>query len=264
MAPATPALSDSTAPGTPGASGIVTSWVTCASACRREPGPLGADDEHGRAPQRGRGERHALRAPPGRTRAALGQRRDAGRRARTSGTQRQAEDGAHAGAHRLGAVQVGGAGGGGEGGGAEGHRRAQQRAHVAGVGDAVGVDDQEPAVARASAAGAASSERAARSGSGNTAMTSGGVSSVLILPATRSRDRVDGRRRRRRRPTGASRPRAAPPTAAPAARASRARARTPPAAGGRRRGRPRRGRRLPPGRRLHARGTCAAAATPPA
>ena len=149
MAPATPALSDSTAPAQAGASGMVTSCghVRAAPAARAR--ALGADARArpGAAARAAAAARP--RAPPARTtRGAAGSRATRSPSA-TSGYSGRPNTAPMLARTVLGAVQVGGARGRGEGGGAEGHRRAQQRAHVARVGDAVGVDDeQRPAPAR--------------------------------------------------------------------------------------------------------------------
>ena len=232
---------------------MVTSWVTCASASGERPGALGAHREHGRAPQRGRGERHAsvrrqaVHRGPRQRRAHVGQPH-----LRIQG---QPEDGAHPGAHRLGAVQVGGARERWRG---RWRRRPPPRAAACPCCPGRRCRRRRRPAAAASRArrrrGSVARARGARAAA-NTAMTSGGVSSVLIFGGDALRDRVDGR-------GSAALPHRSARGGAELEGALR-RARRRPAAGGRRRGRPRRGRRLRQGRRLHARGTCADAATPP-
>ena len=105
----------------------------------REPRALGADHEDRRAQQLGRVQRLA---------AVGGEPVQRGRQLvkhvgeRDLWEHRHAEERAHAGADRLGAVGVGRTRRGHEGGGAEGDRRPDQRADIAGVLDAVEVHDQ--------------------------------------------------------------------------------------------------------------------------
>ena len=108
---------------------------------RRDAGALGTDHEDGRAPQGGPVERLAVVGHEADDVGARQAGHEVGERQVL--VEREREHGAHARTYRLGPVEVGGAGRRHEGGGAEGHRRAQQRADVAGIADGVGVHHEQ-------------------------------------------------------------------------------------------------------------------------